>query len=137
MMLKIGIKGSRRNKPCGFTLIEIMVAVCVLSLGTVLTLQSNMMSLSVFGRYLNRLEIIRWADHKMAETQEMIFRSETPETGISNGTMETNRRSYNWAMNIKDGDVPGLYSMHLDVSWPEGGQTAHLYRDSYSLKPKH
>ncbi len=135
-MLKIGIKDPRNKPSSGFSLIEIMVAVCVLSIGTVLVLQSNMMSLNVFGRYLNRLEVIRWADNKITQVKEEITKSDVPETGTSNGSTKTNRKAYDWQMDIETGDLPGVYSIHLDVSWPEEGRTAHVYRDSYVLKIK-
>ncbi|MBI4430408.1 MAG: prepilin-type N-terminal cleavage/methylation domain-containing protein [Candidatus Omnitrophica bacterium] len=132
MMSRIGNK----HVSFGFSLIEIMVAVSVLSVGTVLVLESNMMSLDVFGRYLNRLEILRWANEKISETKASLIESESPSVDISSGSIKTDRRDYGWQLEIKDSDIPDLYSIHLDVSWDEASRTAHLYRDAYLLKIK-
>ena len=132
MMLPIG----NRRPVSGFSLIEVMVTVCVLSIGTVMILQSNIMSLNVFGRYLNRIEILLWADEKMAETKETMVKEDIPDVGTLGGNFETDRRTYDWTMEVKDANVKDLYTMHLDVSWMEDSQPIHLYRDSYFLKIK-
>ena len=113
-----------------------MVTVCVLSIGTVMVLQSNIMSLSVFGRYLNRIEILLWVDEKMAKAKEIMTKADSADVGTSGGNFETDRLTYDWNMEIKEENVKDLYTMHLDVSWMEDDQTIHLYRDSYFLKIK-
>ena len=113
-----------------------MVTVCVLAIGTVMVLQSNIMSLNVFGRYLNRIEILLWADEKIAKTKPTMVKTDFPDVGTSGGNFETKRRTYDWNMEMKEENVKDLYAMHLDVSWMEDNQPIHLYRDSYFLKIK-
>lgn len=102
-----------------------------------MVLQSNIMSLNVFGRYLNRIEILQWADEKMAKTKEDMTKAEVPDVGTLGGNFETDRRTYGWTMEVKESEnTKDLYTMHLDVSWMEENQPIHIYRDSYFLKIK-
>ena len=131
-MLKIGNK----NTKAGFTLIEVMVTVAILSLGTVFISQSNLTTMNVYGRYINRIAIQNWAEEKIWETKQMILESDAPETGQHSGTIQESGRTYDWQLDVEPNDTNDVYGITLDMSWPESGKTAYLRRSAYQLKEK-
>ncbi|MBI4358374.1 MAG: prepilin-type N-terminal cleavage/methylation domain-containing protein [Candidatus Omnitrophica bacterium] len=135
MMLKIGNK----SRSSGFTLIEVMVTVAILSLSTVMISQSNLMSMSAYGRYVNRLGIQNWAEEKVWEAKERILESVVPEVGKTSGEVEIGSRAYRWELELvelREKEELHLYAINLDVSWAERGQAASVKRHSYLLKSK-
>ena len=131
MMLRIGNKPSQR----GFTLIEVMIAVSILALGTVMITQSNMMSLDVYSRYENRLKIQNFAEEKIWEAKEQILESEFPEAGETTGEVSIKRKDYQWRLAVTAAGLKDLYQIRLDISWPEGRREGHLTRVSCVFKP--
>ena len=112
----------------GFTLIEIMITVSILALGTVMITQSNMMSLDVYGRYDNRLKIQNFAGEKIWEAKEKILESEFPEAEETAGDVSIRHRDYQWRLAVTAAEIKNLYQIRLDISWPEGRREGHLTR---------
>ena len=136
MMLRIGNK----NREAGFMLIEVMIAASILSLGTVMISQSNMMSMDVYGRYVNRLSIQNWAEEKIWEIKQAMLESEVPNVGQTSGEVAQNNKTYNWYLAVQSTTSASkffdLYTIQLSISWPEGSRSASLTRSSYLLKLK-
>ncbi len=120
----------------GFTLIEILITVSIVSLATVFIVQSNLTNLSAFGRYENRLDIQQWSLEKIADTKRAILESETPESGISSGTVSGKTRPYNWKLEVTEETTKfgNVYFIDLSVSWLQGSQEVLLERHSGVLK---
>jgi len=121
-------------------LIEVMIAASILSLGTVMISQSNMMSMDVYGRYVNRLSIQNWAEEKIWEIKQAMLESEVPNVGQTSGEVAQNNKTYNWHLAVQSTTSASksfdLYTIQLSISWPEGSRSASLARSSYLLKLK-
>ena len=61
--------GNKRNSRSGFTLIEVMVAVAVLSFGLVMVYQAFFVVLDSFNYSADYLEIAGWMDEKIWQAQ--------------------------------------------------------------------
>lgn len=120
----------------GFTFVEIMVAVSILSLGTVMVHQSNLSSLDVYGRYVRRLSIQTWADEKIWEAKEAIYGSESPKFGRTSGEVVRRGKRYHWNLDIEDTDMNDIYVIQLDVTWKEGRDQSRLARSGFVQKPE-
>lgn len=132
MTLPTGVK----KKQVAFTLVEVLVATAILSLATVTIVQSNMMNLNVYGRFSNRMGVQNWAEEKLWEAKEEIMTAESPEIGRRSGVYETEERSYDWSLEISQGESVQLYSVLLQVRWQETGKQRLLERFSYVFKPE-
>jgi len=120
----------------GFTLIEVMLAVAILSLGTVFISQSNMMSLEVYSRYTRRLAVQAWAGEKVWETKQAILESPLPETGVTTGTFSEQNQNYHWQLEVGAAYLDEIYSIRLDVSWRQARGDAKLSRFAFVQKQK-
>lgn len=129
MMSTIGV-----HKNDGFTLIEVMIAVAILSLSTIVIFQSNMMNLNVYGRFTNKMAIQNWAEEKLWEAKEEILSSETPETGERSGVYEIENRVYKWRLAVSEESDEKVYTVSLRVSWDDAGQERSIERFSYVSK---
>ncbi len=120
----------------GFTLIEILITVSIISLATVFIVQSNLINLAAFGRYENRLDVQQWSLEKIAETKKTILESEAPETGSSSGSLSGKSRPYEWKLEVNKEQTKfgNVYFVNLRVSWLEGSREAILERHSGILK---
>lgn len=132
MMLKTGTK----NSQIGFMLMEVLVTVAILSLSTILISQNNLLSGSVYGRYVNRLSIQNWAEEKIWETKQEILESETSPSPEASGNVELNLRNYAWSLQIKPDDKNKLFQIALEVAWSDSGESRSLSRYAYVLKPE-
>jgi len=130
-------KHSSRNRfLTGFTLIEIMLVVAILSLATVFISPSNMMALEAYSKYSRSLVAQTWAGEKMWEAKEMIFESSMPEVGESAGTFSRENKIYRWQLTVDtaDVDLDNLYSIQLTISWKVGPRTDQLSRFAFVQK---
>ena len=125
-----------RQPQKGFTFIEVIVAVSILSLGSVMVQQSNLSSLGVYGRYTHRLSIQNWAEEKVWEAKEAIYNSDAPEVSKSSGEIVRSGKRFQWNMNIGDTDIKDLYTIQLDITWQEGREKGRLTRGGFVQKPE-
>ena len=126
----------RRLRQKGFTFVEIVLTVSILSLGTTLIYQSNLTAVDVYARYIHRLAIQSWADEKIWEAKENALMSESVEAGQSSGEITKNGKDYSWALEIEETEDPDLYLLVLNVLWQEGRTEARLTRAGYVSKIK-
>ena len=126
-----GLKGEQ-----GFTFIEVMVAVAILSLATVMLAQSNLLSLDVHARYANRIAIQNWAEEKIWETRQAILESETSEEKEGSGTVTIQNKDFRWKLNVKATDDEEISLIDLKLTWKEGRGEATTSRAGYVLKKK-
>lgn len=143
-MLKIGDKGfspppvlpiamgrslhDRIKQVVGFTLIEVMLATVVLSVGTVLIQAGLLRSASLLSRYAHSLAAERWMDEKIWETKQSLFYSELPSEGAPAGSFTDSGKEFSWNLTVSPQEGKNLYLMELSVQWEEGHTPVSLKR---------
>lgn len=126
MMLQIG------NSKYGFTLIEIMFAVVILSFGLVLVLRSFATTLEG----LKRSENVKEASYLLEEKMEEIKEKAKEEAGIvkgnSSGEFGQDYKGYNWNLSVSPSDVDEILNeVKLVISWLEGKNQRSLFATTY------
>ena len=122
------------RNPDGFTLLEVMIAVAVMSisLAAVLGLQSRSLTLAAESRFHTTAALL--AQKKMAEVTVENLAS----LGSDSGGFGDVFSEYQWRLNVKDADMPGLEKVKgrlkqidLEVTCGKGEQYRYdlrLYR---------
>lgn len=131
-MLRTGSKG--------FTLIEIMLAVLILSFGLVLVLRSFATALDG----LKRSENVKAASYLLEEKMEDIKEKAKEEGGIVKGNssgkfgnndytdLKTDYTDHRWDLSVKQSGVDeDLNEVELVISWQEGKNKRSLFATTY------
>ncbi len=121
MMSKTGIKG--------FTLIEVMFAVCILTLSTMVIQEGFLRSATLFGRYANTLIAKAWMEQKLWEIKEGLVYVPVPDLGGQSGSFQESKKSFEWSLDTgyaRQGR--DLYTLNFVVSWNEGNRLVRVTR---------
>jgi general secretion pathway protein I len=119
------------HKPEGFTLLEVMIAVAVLTIAltAILGLQSRSLTLAAESRFHTTAALL--AQNKMSEMAVMDMGNLTSDSGDFSDVFS----DYSWRVSVQNTDLPGLEKMSgrlkridLEVTCGEG----ELY--SYDLR---
>jgi prepilin-type N-terminal cleavage/methylation domain-containing protein len=126
-----GLGGSNLR---GFTFIELMVAVSILSLGLVSIYEAFFMSLDAVNYcedYLNNLSLV---DEKICLAQDLLYR-QGPEAKIdTSGDFTRNHRNFRWALSyFPVGGIKNLYQVTSSIRWTNGKRKALLVRSAYAI----
>lgn len=109
----------RTESARGFTLIEIMLSVAVLSFGLVVVLGSFATALDCLKRSRETMK----ASYLLEEKMEELVRAAKEEGGLapgrSDGIFEGEYGGHGWAVSVNP-DTDGLAVLELTVSWTEG-----------------
>ena len=113
----------------GFTLIELMVAVAILSLGIVIIYQSFFSMLNYFNYYIDYLDVAYWPDEEIWQIKEE-WDKNGDFTYMEGEKTLVKGKAYrcNLAFSPVESD---LYKIHLILSWREGKRNIHLSRTTY------
>lgn len=103
----------------GFSLIEVMIAVALLSLGTLMIRQGFLRSADVEGRLLRSMLADRWMDEKAWDVRESLLYRRTAEPGSDSGHFSSGNKSFDWQLETAS-QGKDFYSMRLAVRWLEG-----------------
>lgn len=130
MMLRTG-----SNK--GFTLIEVMVATAVLSLGVVFISETLFRSLDAFHYCYNYLNLAAQMDEKIWQAQEGLTRlGQIPPEGESALSLGKQKFPFQLSYALLNAEE-SLYRIDLLVSWQEGARRIRLSRAAYAIyQPK-
>lgn len=126
MMLRIGSKG--------FTLIEVMVAVAVLSFGTVMLYEAFFSCLNAFSYSKSRLDLQCWMDEKIWEIEDELIRSGMLMMGEHAGSFVKKNKNFYWEMavnSIAEAQNSHLYKLNLRISWKEPQRNVSLSQVAY------
>ena len=125
-MLRIGNKG--------FTLVEVMVTIAILSFGIVMLYEAFFTCLNGFSYSKSRLGVQRWTDEKIWEVEHELIRSRTLITGESAGSFIDKNKNFAWKMSINlidEAQDAYLYKLSLDVNWKEAQKNVSLSQVAY------
>lgn len=128
----IGSESGMTRSRAGFTLIEVMLAVCVLALGTVMVQQGFLRCAGLFREASHRLAAESWINSKLAETREKVVYAEMPDLEAESGVFIWSGRSFDWRVSI-DSEPAGkdLYRMTVSAQWLQSGRPASISKESY------
>lgn len=114
----------------GFTLLEIMVTVSILSFGIVALYPSFFMSADVVGYASDQITVGMWAQKKMWEQEDSFYRLQKAEAPVERGTFQDGQRVFSWEKTIEPIDT-GLAALTLNVSWKTSGGPKSLAFGTY------
>jgi prepilin-type N-terminal cleavage/methylation domain-containing protein len=125
MMSRIG----NDLKTEGFTLIEVMVAVAVLSFGIVMLYQSFFISSDAVQYASDRLNLQIWMDTKLRQESDALMRAKTLPSA-EEGNFKLNNRDFLWRKTAQLIDTD-LYEVQLTSLWKESGKERTLTYATY------
>ncbi|MBU1913265.1 MAG: prepilin-type N-terminal cleavage/methylation domain-containing protein [Candidatus Omnitrophica bacterium] len=127
MMLKIG------SKKQAFTLIEVMLATMVLSLGAVLIHEAFFKSLDTYNYCHNYFSVGYWLNEKMWSVQDSLRQSGPLVNVARGGKFKAGNKDFTWNLSYDLAyDTEDLYKIVLDVSWQEGSRDIHVSRAAFA-----
>ncbi len=118
----------------GFSLIELMLTVVFVTLGSQMIQGGFLRAADMFGRYTHTLQAMVWRDGQMAAAREALVR-DAESVGSESGVWARSGREYSWTREVGSMDTPDLYSIHFTVSWVEGGKPLRLEKEIYAYRP--
>lgn len=123
----------RRNSH-GYTLLEILLAISVLSLGSLFVFPAFMKSADLLANVSSRYHALILADNLLAKSQKDLYTfGLLPETA-ENGTRMLNGRRYQYKMNfVKLDPMRTLYEIVLEIRWGDPGEY-RMSRVSYAIR---
>ena len=126
---------SRRTRR-GFTLVEILVAVSILSMGIVAIFQTFFVNIDLLSHYKDYLNVMPWVDEKIWEAQNQLTRygSLGPQMRTS-GTLIVGVDKYPWNLNYKLKERKKLlFQVSFYISRERQNQTRefHIERTAYA-----
>jgi general secretion pathway protein I len=102
---------SLRCANCGFTLVEVMVALVIISIGMVTLLSTHVFSTRTYAEAKAMTVCSLLAQEKLAELQA----GELPPEGQTRGGFEDNK-NYQWTLSVKATELEALREVTLEVS---------------------
>ena len=122
----------------GFTLVEVMITVAVLSLGTLLIHQGLLRSADALGHYNNLLVAQEWAEAKLWDTRESLLYSSDDDPAVPAGSSFTESgKEFECSVTTKSqADANNLYGIQIQVGWQEGHQPVSYQVSSFATDNK-
>ncbi|OGL39484.1 MAG: hypothetical protein A3C43_07450 [Candidatus Schekmanbacteria bacterium RIFCSPHIGHO2_02_FULL_38_11] len=99
----------------GFTFLEIMVAVAILSIALIAALRAQSQSLSIASESIRTTNVVFLAREKMAEIELDGY----PQQEKTDGVFEKHPE-YRWEIEVKETPVEDLKDVTLTILWKEG-----------------
>jgi general secretion pathway protein I len=104
----------------GFTLLEVLIALLLLSLAMVALVRSVGQEASALGMQ-REATLAQWvAANQLAELR---LRRQLPASGQARGQVSMAGRDWRWQLDARGTDVPGLWQLEVRV-YPEAGEAA-------------
>ena len=117
----------------GFTLVEIMTATAVLSLGLVLIFEAFFISLDAFDYYSNYLNTVNFAEEKIWEAQDNLERFGSLAEMETSGQIKVKNKKVAWFLISDPLDTEArLYKINLQFSWQQGKRRPKINRTAYA-----
>ncbi|MDD5408587.1 MAG: prepilin-type N-terminal cleavage/methylation domain-containing protein [Candidatus Omnitrophica bacterium] len=128
------ISETGRNK--GFTLIEIMISIAILSLGLILILQGLTQCLNILRISQNNLETSLLAEEKMAEMEIAVKQDKEMFSKDTSGESQSGNIEFNWHIRLSpDMEYEDFYEVLTTVNWTEGRRKGSSIFSTYLMIP--
>ncbi|MCU0913266.1 MAG: type II secretion system protein [Planctomycetes bacterium] len=121
----------------GFTLLEILIALCVVLLALVPLIHLHVISIRTVDSSFHRVRATVLAQNRLAE----IVAQEVPELGTTGGRIEdaNDGMVYRWQAVVTEARPPetesvsliGLRGVHVEVAWQDGGRDGMVTLDTF------
>lgn len=115
-------------------MIELMVTVVFVTLGSFLIQGSFLRSADMFGRYSHTLRLIDWTNTQSAQVREDIVYGDGFSEGALSGEGSLDGRPFSWTREVNELDMRGLNSIRYTVRWNESGKPVELKNEQYAYK---
>ena len=123
------------RKQKAFTLVEVIIALVVVSISLLGLIRLHLISINMAGAAEVTSQAVLLAEEKIAETLALGY----PEEGITSGQIEKNAQILNWrtevadlqSSKLKDIEITGLRSICVEVGWKQGTGTKTLQMSTY------
>lgn len=133
MTSKTGI--SLQRAVAGLTLIELLVAASILSIGTLFVHQGLLSAASVLNHSSNVLAAERFATEAFWKLRMDLFYAEEPGELNNSGSFVENAREYRWTLSPQMvGGAKDCYGMELKLEWNEGNRPVLYTKTVYASK---
>ena len=128
------ISATGRNR--GFTLIEIMISIAILSTGLIIVLQGLTHCLSILRIAGNNLETSLLAEDKMAELEIATKENKATFSKNTSGAAQSGNIAFNWQIQLTpDSEYEDLQEARATVSWKEGIRSGASVFSTYLIIP--
>jgi len=121
---------------CGFSLVELAVAVVILSLGILIVYEGFLISLRGFYQCKYYLGTQAWIDEKLWDIGDNLGRYNTFLAEDNTGTFRIGNKKFNWSLSyslLEQTKKASLYEVRLNVFWEEGTNRVNVKRATYVL----
>lgn len=121
------------KKNTGFSFVELMVTVAVLSFGIVIVFQAFIVSLNTFSYYVTHLQAQSWAHEKIWEISDKLIQKDSLDSSETSGNFIIGSKKIAWDIDIVPIDEKGeFFSLSLILSWQEGNRRVEVQRATYA-----
>jgi len=120
-----------RNPRSGFTLVEVVLATAILSLGLVMIYQAFFVSLDTFNYYLNHLSAQLWLDEKVWQLEDEFRQAGFFIPMSTSGELFIAGKDFFWNLDYAMLEPEELYKVNLRAKWKQGRRDINLSRTAY------
>ena len=117
------------RRKAGFSLIELMLTMVFVALGSMMIQGTMLRAADIYGRYTNTLKVMVWADEQAQLARQSMLMDESESS--KNGTLEAPNKQFSWNQRLEGLGSPNLYQLSLNVSWTESGKPFTFERSQY------
>jgi prepilin-type N-terminal cleavage/methylation domain-containing protein len=130
MMLRIGNSELMRGNRKGFTLLEVMVAAAVLSLGIVFIFESFLSISNTSDYCVSYITSSAFAHEKLWEAAENVRREGTLPAEVS-GEFIRSGKKFDWDLLMESAGMDTVYRVSLQLQWSSGKKHHEVKRSEY------
>jgi len=112
---------SRTGSRDGFSLLEVLVASVILTLGAVFLFPAFFLASDALVIAQDRLQIQSWADNKLWEDAQLLEQIGPHVVSSDVGEVALGKRIYSWERDVQELD-PGLFAVTLTLRWRAAGK---------------
>jgi prepilin-type N-terminal cleavage/methylation domain-containing protein len=138
MTLRIGRRIMARGvrKEIGFTLIEVLLSVMILSFGLIVVNQTLLRSLSHLSYSQARFQANQVMERKIFETRKKAWSEKKRPPSRDNGVLLENRTSYSFeSQSVSVRGSKFLYEVRMAIHWLDSGKEKGFSRTFYIQLP--